>query len=75
MTTLKCCFEDNLDIPCGVDVPSENDHSKKGKASFLEFITHGLCPSHAAQMEASTMDPNILKYLFTSGEFDAPLKR
>lgn len=68
MTTLKCGFKNNLDIPCGAAVPAENDHSGNGQMTFIEFITHGLCPGHARQMESSTRDPEALQYLFTSGE-------
>jgi hypothetical protein len=75
MMNLKCCFKDNLGIPCGADVPSENDHSKGVEMTFIEFLTHGLCSPHASQMESSTRDPEALKYLFTSGEFDAPKLR
>ena len=72
MTILKCSYKDAKDIPCGADVPAENDHSGKGQMTFVEWITHGLCSSHGSQMKSSTRDPEALKYLFTSGEFDTP---
>lgn len=46
MTILKCLFKDSDDVPCGATVPAENDHSKKQKMTFIEFVTHGLCVGH-----------------------------
>lgn len=70
MTILKCLFKDSDDVPCGATVPAENDHSKKQKMTFIEFVTHGLCVGHSQRVVASAVDPEVLDLVLIRRRLD-----